>query len=269
LAALGGVLLCENALRLPPSRLIRADPTIAPEVTVTAADGALLRAWLLQPSPPATATVVVLHGVADARSGMLGHARMLARHGFRVLAPDSRGHGLSGGGLFTFGLREVDDVRRWVDWLQQRYPGQAVYGLGESMGAGILLQAAGAGVPFRSVVAECPFSSFHEIATYRVGQYVPLGVPVFVESALLYAHWKYGLDLDTVSPVESVRHATLPILLIHGSDDTNIPPQHSATIAATNPRHVRLWLVPGGSHSDAATRQPALFEQRVVAWFRR
>lgn len=265
--ALGGVVLCENALRLPPSRRIVADPRVAPEVSIEAADGVVLRGWYLEPPNPRPATVIVMHGVADARSGVLGHARMLARHGFRVVAPDSRGHGLSGGDQFTFGLREVDDVRRWVEWVQARHPGQAVYGLGESMGAGILLQALGVG--FRSVVAECPFSSFREVARHRVGQYVSLGAPLFVESALHYARWRYGLDFRAVSPAEAVRRAQVPILLIHGSEDSNIPAQHSATIAAANPRRVQLWLIPGGRHTDALARDPERFEQRVVAWFSR
>lgn len=263
----GGVLLCENALRLPAEW--RHDPPagFGEPVEIRAADGIPLRASWFPPAEPDGPIVLALHGVADSRKGMAGIVQILQRNGYGVLAPDSRGHGISGGTQFTFGLKEVDDVNRWIDWVQKSNPQRRIYGLGESMGAGILLQAAGPGTKLRAVVAESPFASFRMVANYRVGQQIGFISPVFVEAAFFYAQLKFNLNFNDASPLKQVVNAGVPILLIHGTADTNIPIEHTRRLAAANPTRIQVWEVPGGDHVNASSRAPAEFERRVLGWF--
>lgn len=53
------------------------------------------------------------------------------------------------------------------------------------------------------------------------------------EIGLLYARWRYGVDLRRANPVDAVKTSTVPVLLIHGEEDINILPWHPA-----------LWLRP-------------------------
>src|SRR5262249_34859173 len=87
-------------------------------VEVRSSDGFRLRGWWIAPNPPTRTAVILLHGVADTRQGMLGHARLLLKNGYSVLMPDSRGHGISEGDRITYGLKEADDIRIWADWLR-------------------------------------------------------------------------------------------------------------------------------------------------------
>jgi uncharacterized protein len=71
-----------------------------------------------------------------------------------------------------------------------------------------------------------------------------------------------------VSPANAVRSTRVPILLIHGTADTNVPPSHSRALHALNPTMTGLWEVPGALHVSALTAAPKEYEERVVAWFR-
>jgi uncharacterized protein len=64
-----------------------------------------------------------------------------------------------------------------------------------------------------------------------------------------------------------VRKAAIPILLIHGDRDGNIPIRHSREIAAANPKWVRLWEVPGADHVNAYAVEPERYRREVLAWF--
>jgi pimeloyl-ACP methyl ester carboxylesterase len=66
----------------------------------------------------------------------------------------------------------------------------------------------------------------------------------------------------------SCEPSQVPILLIHGKDDRNIPVRHSRRIAALNPA-VALWEVPNADHCGAILAAPSELEQRVVGWFER
>src|SRR5262249_59487351 len=104
--------------------------------------------------------VVLLHGITDNREGMGGFARLFLDHGYAVLMPDARAHGESGGMLATYGVRESDDLHRWVSWLytDELAPAQCVYGVGESYGAALLLQALPAEPSFCPLAVASPFS---------------------------------------------------------------------------------------------------------------
>jgi hypothetical protein len=105
---------------------------------------------------------------------MMGFAELFLSSGYAVLVPDSRAQGESGGEFPTYGLKESDDVHRWFKWLVMQHS-RCVFGMGESMGAAIVLQAVKT-TPFCAVVAESSFASFRQIAYLRVGQFFHVGV---------------------------------------------------------------------------------------------
>jgi pimeloyl-ACP methyl ester carboxylesterase len=149
-----------------------------------------------------------------------------------------------------------------------------VDGLGASMGAAQLLQTLELQPGFCAVAAESPFSNFREIAYDRVGQFFHggtwIGRTLFrptVEVALAYASWKYGFDFQKISPEDSGSKSPVPVLLIHGAIDRNIPVRHSERIRARNPR-VTLWEVPNADHCGAFSTDHDQFVIKLIAWFR-
>jgi hypothetical protein len=279
-----GIFLADGALH-PSRRPLTKDEKISAHETfsalnaelkdasITAQDGAVLRAWLITPEHANGSTVILLHGLGDNRMGMIGYARLFLAHGFTTLLPDARAHGESGGQLATYGLLERDDVRRWFDFLAASDRPQCIFGFGESMGAAQLLQSLDAVTRFCAVAAESSFSNFREIAYDRIGQPFHLG-PWFgktfmrptVEAAFLRAWWKYKLDMSQISPEDSVKASRTPVLLIHGQIDSNIPVHHSRRIHQRNPNTV-LWEVPDADHCGAVNATPQEFNRRLIAWF--
>jgi pimeloyl-ACP methyl ester carboxylesterase len=214
----------------------------------------------------------LLHGLGDNRLGMRGYAELLLAHEYTVLLPDARAHGVSGGPLASYGLLERYDIHQWADFISAKIAPPCVYAMGESMGAAQLLESLETGTRFCAVVAESPFSNFREIAYDRMGQPFHLGPWVgrtvlwpVVEVALLRAWWKYNLNMQEVSPEDSIARAHVPVLLIHGQIDSNIPVRHSRRIHARDPQTV-LWEVPGADHCGAIVTAPREFERRVIGW---
>src|SRR5690242_1530547 len=200
-------------------------------VEINAKDGVVLKAWYARPRKANGRDILMLHGVAENREGVAGFAAPFLDHGYGVLLPDSRAHGESGGTLATYGLRESDDVHRWVDWLYAGRQSKCVYGFGESMGAALVLDSLSVEDRFCAIVAESPFSSFRSVAYERAAWYVR--APTWVGRTLLrlpvevgmdYAKLRYNLDFDSDIPADAVGHSTIPVLLIHGTSDINILP---------------------------------------------
>jgi pimeloyl-ACP methyl ester carboxylesterase len=51
-----------------------------------------------------------------------------------------------------------------------------------------------------------------------------------------------------------MRHVWCPTLILHGTEDNVVPPEHSEWLAQTNPDMVQRLLVPGASHNDIVSR---------------
>jgi dipeptidyl aminopeptidase/acylaminoacyl peptidase len=243
------------------------------DVSVTASDGSYLQGWFARPADANGNAVILLHGVGDNRKGMIGFAELLLSNGFAVLVPDSRAQGESGGDFPTYGVKETDDVHRWFDWLAMQQHPKCVFGMGESMGAAIVLQAVKT-TPFCAVVAESSFASFRQIAYVRVGQFFHTGTWLgrivlrpAVEMAFLYGRLTHGVNLADASPERSVVGSRVPILLIHGLADNNIPYQQSERIRAHNPADIILWEVPHADHCGAVDVAPQELDKRVLGWF--
>jgi len=281
---IAGVLVAEMTLhpqrRLLDMRAIREAEQVArragstlQDISIRTEDNLLLKAWLIEPSSGNGNAVLLLHGLSDNRIGTLGYAELLLTHGYTVLMPDARAHGESEGTIATYGLIERHDIRDWAHWLSTNQHPKCIFGFGESMGAAQLLQSLGGNPIFCAVAAESPFSDLREVGYDRVGQFFHTGPwlgrtllrPV-IEISFIYSRWKYGFGLQHVSPAEVTSSTKVPVLLIHGQMDSNIPVRHSRRIKILVPA-VAVWEVPGTDHCGAISVAPQEFRRRVLDWF--
>ena len=269
-----------HPMNLNPDRIEQAAQMLArtgatkEDFIVLGADGAELRGWKIKPPMPNGDWVLLFHGVSDNRTGVLGHAEFLVRHGYSVVMMDSRAHGLSGGDMATYGWKERYDTVAIANALYATESVRHLDALGVSMGGAIALQSAAVEPRIEAVVAEDPFASLREASYDYAGLHVSplLGMtllrpaPIMALDALEKAG---GFNPDDVSPEKAVAKRPFPVLLICGTRDRTIPCRHAEQIyrAATGPKE--LWVVEGAQHASALGHAPQGYEDRVIGFFER
>src|SRR5690242_4436986 len=305
LAAVAGWLVAPWYLRpirreLTPDLIREAEASFAlthshrEDFDVRTADGVHLRGWTVTPPDPNGSWVLLFHGVADNRVGVIGQSEFLLRAGYSVIMMDARGHGASEGPIATYGWLERNDTRAVIDALfaseAERYanvqrsnvfppgsrdeagPPYHIFVLGESMGAGIALQSGAADPRIEAVVAEASFANLREAAYDYAGlRKSPwLGKSLlrpFTWTLLYLGEKLTGFPLAEFSPMKAVASRAFPVLLICDEKDEALPCRHTQMIydAARGPK--QLWIVPNAYHTAALGFYPEEFQRRVLAFF--
>ena len=242
------------------------------EFDVRACDGSILRGWKVRSAKPTGDWVLLFHGVADNRMGVLEHALVLLSAGYDVVLMDARAHGASDGAMATYGWLERNDTRAIVDSLEATEHPRHLFALGESMGAGIALQSAGVEPRIEAVVAEASFANLREASYDYAGlrRYPWLGKTLFAPGTwtMLYrAGSLANLPPSDVSPEKAVAARAFPVLLICDAADVALPCRHTQRIygAARGPK--QMWIVPGAFHTAALGYEPVEFRSRVLGFY--
>jgi len=241
------------------------------EFDVRAEDGVTLRGWKVRPPQGNRSWVLVFHGVSDNRCGMTEHARMLLKAGYGVVMMDARAHGASDGPSASYGWLEKKDTTLVIDALEDAEHPAHLFALGNSMGAGIALQSAGADSRIEAVVAEAPFADLQEAAYDYAGlqRWPLLGKTLFAPGAwtLVYRGERLaGFPAGEVSAVKAVKRRAFPVLLICDGADSVLPCRHAERILAAAAGPKQLWRVPGAPHTGAMGAAPEEFRRRVLAF---
>lgn len=303
LAAVAGWLVAPGFLtpirrELAPDLIREADASFAvthsfrQDFDVRVPDGVLLRGWKVTPPNPNGSWVLLFHGVADNRVGVLGQSEFLLRAGYSVVMMDARGHGASQGPTATYGWLERNDSRAVIDALLSSFPNPCIsiqwsglgapdcsrglpkhiFALGESMGASIALQSTAADPRVEAVVAEASFANLREASYDYAGlrKSPLLGKTLFAPFSwtLLYRGEKAaGFPLAEISPMKAVASRAFPVLLICDEKDEALPCRHSEMIYAAARGPKELWVVPRAFHTAALGFQPEEFKRRVLTFF--
>jgi len=240
------------------------------EFDVRAVDGAMLRGWKVRPAQPNSDWVLLFHGVADNRTGVLEHARILLLAGYDVVMMDARAHGASEGAMATYGWLERNDTHSIVESLETTEHPRHLFALGESMGAGIALQSAAVEPRIEAVVAEASFANLREASYDYAGlrRYPWLGKTLFAPGTwtmIYHAERLANLPAAEVSPEKAVAARAFPVFLICDGADVALPCRHTKSIydAARGPK--QIWVVPGAFHTAALGFEPAEFRRRVAS----
>jgi dipeptidyl aminopeptidase/acylaminoacyl peptidase len=243
-----------------------------------------IRGWLmpgLLPGGKQTVqrTLILVHGSQSNRSDplVLQMSAALVQHGFAVLAIDLRGNGESAGAPRSLGEFEQRDILGAVDFLRNgplTYPllgrTRVIGGWGTSLGGATLLLAAAQEPALQAIVTDSAYADAAALVRERWEQQ---GLPPWLlPGALLAGQMLYGINYDQAQPVAVVAQiAPRPILLIHGTADTEVPivnlDQLYAAAAQPPDAHVQMWKVPGIGHGQAFWKMPATYIQNVVAFY--
>ena len=195
--------------------------------------------------------IIMFHGYRS--SGLrdaMGAFRFTEECGYNILIVDQRAHRASGGKTITFGVKERYDCLDWILHLKHIFGEDTkVFLIGLSMGATTVLMASGLDLPenVRGIIADCGYSSPKEILQSVIkGMKLPVRLAYFCVrlSASLYG----GFRPEDASATEAVAKSKVPILFIHGEDDSFVPCHMSLTNYEACASKKEILIVPGADH---------------------
>lgn len=197
-----------------------------------------------------------------------GGNKLAREAGHNTLVIDQRAHGKSGGRTITFGVKERRDCLCWAKYASERFGSDApIFLSGVSMGAATVLMAAALELPgnVKGIIADSPYSA-PEAIIRKVCRDMKLPPDLLTPFVRLGARLFGGFDIRAASAAEAVRHAKIPILIIHGENDRFVPCEMSREIYDSCRERISRETFPGAGHGLSYIVDPERYA-RVVSEF--
>ncbi len=195
------------------------------DMCITSFDGLKLRGRYYEYSKNAVVEIL-FHGYrGDGERDLSGAIERCFALGRSALIVDQRGSGRSDGHIITFGIRERYDCLKWVEYCIKRFGDDVrIIITGVSMGAATVVLSSGMELPKNviGVLSDCGYTSPKEIIC-KVLKDIKLPVFLFYPMIKLGARLFGGFDIESASPVESIKNCKIPMLIFHGDKDAFVP----------------------------------------------
>ena len=208
--------------------------------------------------------VVLFHGYANCKAGLLAEADVVRRAGYDAFLVDFRGSGGSGGASTTVGYREADDVADAVAYAQRTFQPRRTVLYGRSMGAAAALRAVSLGkVKPDALVIESPFDRMLTTVDHR---FRLMGVPAFPLSRLLvfwggvqHGYWAFGHN-----PAEYARSVSCPTLMIRAGKDPFIRGHEAEAVFNNVPAAKQMVVFEDAGHQALVAVDPGRWSRDVT-----
>lgn len=197
-------------------------------------------------------TAVLIHGHSS--NGYEGYASVglkYIHHGYNVLLMDNRACGSSEGKWCTFGIMESRDTLRWVKYLAKENPDDKIIIHGTSLGGASACMMSDMDLPeqVKAIVSDCAFANIRQQLEYIIPQIMHVRIKLTLLQVLAMFHHETGLSVDAQSPLESVKHAKVPMLFIHGEEDRYVLKENALKLYDACGNEKQLLLIPGAGHA--------------------
>ncbi|HWS30492.1 MAG TPA: alpha/beta hydrolase [Clostridia bacterium] len=241
--------------------------------TLTSRDKTRLACIWIHSREKSSKAIVVAHGHGCCAVNSYKYAKPFLERGYNALLFDFRNSGKSEGSVTTLGALEKYDLQAAVDEAFLRLGENAVVGThGESMGAVTVLLQACMDERLSFAVADCPFSDMREQLAYNLKRDYRLPRFPFLAFGAFSYLIRTGCRMKDVSPLRAIKKknglADLPILFIHGTEDTYILPAASEKLYASKRGKKALWLCKGAKHARSIAVDPGKYEAQLDAFLR-
>lgn len=188
--------------------------------------------WLPADRPGAPA-LLYLHGARWDVRGSAWRMRRMHELGFSVLAVDYRGFGQSTAQLPSEAMAYEDAHAAWR-WLAQHQPQARRFIFGHSLGGAIASHLASEVDDAAGLMVEGSFTRIADVVRSFKWGWLPVA----------------PLITQRFEAVERMARVKAPVLVVHGSADSLIPPALGRALFDAAPEPKRWVLVEGGTHHN-------------------
>ena len=190
--------------------------------------------------------------------------------GFSMLLPDDRAHAPSEGEYIGLGVYDRTDCVYWANYLVQRFGEDVeIYLHGVSMGAATVLAASGEeDLPsqVKGIVADCGYTSIRDELSYQVKN-MHLSPKLIMPKLEKMCIKKIGFGFYENAPIEQVKHAKAPVLIVHGGKDQMVPSYMAREIYDAVSTRKQLLEVPEASHAESICLEREKYQNTVREFF--
>ncbi|MDO4510990.1 MAG: alpha/beta hydrolase [Bacteroidales bacterium] len=238
--------------------------------TVVTIGGTRLNATYVAARQPSRRVAMLIHGYKDCNTMMMHVGYIYYHLGYNLFLPDLYAHGKSEGSHIRMGWLDRLDVMQWMRIANEKFRADSVSTQmvvhGISMGAATTMCVAGEKQPpyVKCYVADCGYTSVRDEFSRQLKD--QFGLPSFplLDIASAMCQWKYGWNFEEASPLEQVKKATLPILVIHGDSDDFVPTSMAQPIYDAIPTAKRLYIAKGSAHARSLSDHRTEYTQIVT-----
>jgi uncharacterized protein len=240
-------------------------------VFVETFDGFRLSGWFVAQKKKSYGTIIFLHGVGDCKIAGVPFAQALYKKGFNIFLYDSRQHGESEGYYCTYGFYEKHDVSAVLRYLLTK-KGRTVGKIGifgTSMGGAVAIQAAAIDHHIAAVISEGSYTALRTIFVDYQKRIIKLPWHFLRNIALVQSQKMANFKARLVAPLEDIKRVHVPILIVHGKNDTFIKSKYSTMLydAANEPK--QFLLIDHASHNDIWEVGGTAYADSVASFFKK
>jgi len=231
------------------------------DITFSTKDDLTLRGWFIPHQNKNSKTIILLHGYPADKGNILPVMAFLNKT-YNLFLFDFRYLGQSGGSYSTLGAKETEDLFAAIQFLKSR--GITEVGIwGFSLGGAVALMAVPQAPEIKAIVSESSYARLDLLAPqlYRIPLLRhPLG---FLTN--LWARIILKMNTSAISPVETVKNLTIPILIIHSKNDAVIPFEHAELLkeALKKNQKAEFWFEENLVHGQFGKE----YEKRISEFF--
>lgn len=218
-------------------------------VEATASKSELIHGWWIKADRANGKVLLYLHGNGQNIGANINRANLFRELGFSVLLIDYRGYGRSQGN-FPNELQVYQDAAAAWNYLHKnkKIPSSQIFIYGHSLGGAIAIDLAVKQSDAGGLIVESSFTSIREMIAF--GKVFSI----------------FPVDLILTQRFESIKKLPglkIPVLFIHGSNDSTVPAFMSQNLYAATPGSKKIVLIPGAEHNDVAQVSPYDYKEAV------
>jgi fermentation-respiration switch protein FrsA (DUF1100 family) len=144
--------------------------------------------------------------------------------GYSAVIYDQRSFGDSTGNICTLSYKEKHDLSAIITWVKERLGEDTIIAVhGESLGAMTAIETLGIDNRIDLVVVDGCCTTFREAAIFKLKQVLHIKSSLMLFMVNRNLKKKYGFNFDDIQPIKRVENSDVPILFIHGTEDSEFP----------------------------------------------
>lgn len=238
-------------------------------VRTTSFDGCKLSGYYRPSSDRSCRSMVIfVHGYDESPTEVAAYARLMQRKiQCHCIITHMRGHGMSGGKDFTWGLMESVDLDVWFRFTKRRLGDNCrIYLFARGAGATACLLAAqqeGFEPCVCGIIADSPMVSLTSFMKTTLSANTKMSPDWIIGRVRKLAMRKFGFDINRCDVTDHASSIRVPVLIYQGGEDEVTPPSGSRDIYDNLRCRKRMVIVNNAKHLECYEKAQAMYEREV------